>query len=87
MLPEEGEGWHNLQQSGVWSGALLVSEVRNMGKRVVETADLAEAFAVKVDTIREWAKNGKLPPPIPGFRRFRWRWEDVRHLLGNEAVA
>jgi predicted site-specific integrase-resolvase len=58
-----------------------------MGKRIIVPKDFAEAFGVAEDTVREWAKSGKLPPPLPGFRRLRWRWQDVQHLFGEKAVS
>ncbi len=57
-----------------------------MGKRWVGTRELAEAANVTRKTIADWAKSGMLPPPLPGFRHLRWRWEDLKHLFGCDSV-
>ncbi len=57
-----------------------------MGRRWAEVRDIAEAAGVCNETVREWARQGKLPPSVAGFRRRRWRWEDVKHLFGADRV-
>lgn len=56
-----------------------------MGKRVVTAKDLAEAYGVHENTIRNWAASGQLPPRLPGYR-LRWRWEDLKEMVGTEKV-
>jgi hypothetical protein len=52
-------------------------------QRIVDTADLAELLDCHEDTIRIWARTGKLPPALPCSRkRLKWDMERVVMWLG-----
>lgn len=45
------------------------------------TADLARIFQVSEATIRIWRHAGKLPPPVPVGRHFRWEPDQLKPLI------
>lgn len=51
--------------------------------RLLTTRDVANAFGVEVDTVRRWARKGKLTAiQIPGGA-WRFREADVLAILGG----
>jgi DNA-binding transcriptional MerR regulator len=51
---------------------------------VVKIRDLAEWNRVSTETIRQWQKNGTLPPANRmGGRTLRWRLEDLKKHLAR----
>lgn len=51
-------------------------------KRLMKTAEVAKIFDVHPDTVREWARDGRLPSlKTPGGQEHRFRSADVEKLL------
>jgi excisionase family DNA binding protein len=52
--------------------------------RVLTTADVARLLGISPRTVRRWAADGTLPPPVrKGCRYTRWRLADVQRFLGE----
>jgi Helix-turn-helix domain len=54
------------------------------GGRLLGVVDLAQIFDVGEETIRTWAKSGRLPAPVRVGREYRWHPRVIaRFVLGE----
>jgi predicted DNA-binding transcriptional regulator AlpA len=50
---------------------------------MLSSNDLAVAFGVTKETIRNWSKSGKFPKPFLYHKNsYRWRMKDIANWLG-----
>jgi len=63
----------------------IANEPVEIPARLLNVDDICQLTGTARNTVRAWFKCGKLPPPVRIGRRYYWRPEQIRDLIGARA--
>lgn len=69
-------------------GVIYDNLYKKYNKSVLTTAEVASELGATTESVKKWAKNGKLIPPLPTKvgRSLQWSLKDFAKFLGDSDV-
>ena len=63
----------------------MVTQARSP-KYLLDIVELSRALSLPTDTVREWARDGRLPLPVELHGHRRWRARDIARWVANQPI-